>query len=447
MSDDRTRDLGGQQRRQARDDRDLAVGDRIGEWMIHGTLGGGGFGTVYEVHHAQRDQRAALKLLHAQFVSSGEMLARFEREIDVLRRLKHPNIVTLVEAGVSGDGRPYLCMELLEGEELSTLLERGGPLAPLQALAVFEPLCEALAVAHELNIIHRDIKASNVMVAPGRVVLLDFGIAKLSDTLAPELTASRQSLGTPSCMAPEQIHGSRVDARTDVYALGGLLFHMLTGRLPFQDSSATMTQYLHLHARRPSVSAIVPVSRRLDDVITRAMAIEPGDRFNDPRSLLAAARAAVRESMIAPVPPREVPCVAILVSVGDRSHGTSLDTALLDDLEAVLPTAERLLVAQGFQLAVDLGTSALFVAPAATIADPVDVASKVLDQLAIRPRRDARVRIGIGVHRGEASYLALEVQPCALLRPSTWNLPDPIEGLWITGKLDHNGSMARCVRA
>lgn len=449
MSDDRTRDLGGEKRRSARGEHgehELVVGDRIGTWVVQGTLGGGGFGTVYEVRHSQREQRAALKLLHAHFVSSGEMLARFEREIEVLRRLKHPSIVTLVEAGISADERPYLCMELLEGEELGKLLERGGPLSPVDALAVFEPLCEALAAAHELNIIHRDIKASNVMVAPGRVVLLDFGIAKLSDALAPDLTASRQSLGTPSCMAPEQIHGLRVDARTDVYALGGLLFHMLTGRLPFQDSSATMTQYLHLHARRPCVSTIVPVSRRLDDVITRAMAIEPADRFNDPRSLLAAARAAVRESTMVQVPVGDVPSVAILVTVGDRSQGGSLDTLLLDDLEGVLPTAERLLVAEGFQLAVDLGSSALFVARAERIANPVDIASRLFDQLARRPRRDPRVRIGVAVHRGDVNYLGLEIQPCALLRPATWNLPETIDGLWVTGEIDESSPIARCVR-
>lgn len=451
--EDRTRDLRGSQPRIDHGPRELVPGERVGDWMIGGILGGGGFGTVYEVRHARTNQPAALKLLHAHFVTSVEMLARFEREIDVLRRMRHPNVVHLLEAGFSQDQRPYLCTELLVGEELNKLIARTGRIAPLQALEVFEPLCEALAAAHELGIVHRDIKASNVIVcrgegaSMGRVVLLDFGIAKLSDALAPELTASRQSLGTPSCMAPEQIHGLRVDGRTDVYALGGLLFHMLTGHLPFQDSSATMTQYLHLHARRPSVSSVVAVSRRLDDVIACAMAIEPSDRFDHPRSLLAAARAALRETSIVQIPSADVPCFAVMVSASDRRPGASLDGSMLDDLESVLPIAERILVGHGFQMAVDLGSSALFVARAETVPDPVGVANAMFDQLARRPRPHPRVKVGIAVHAGEARYVGMEIQPCALLRPATWNLPEEIEGLWVTGKLDATSPAGRCVRS
>jgi hypothetical protein len=453
MFDERTRDLGGAQRRSDGGVRELGSGEHIGDWLVQRTLGGGGFGTVYEVRHSRTQQRAALKLLHAHFLTSPEMLARFDREIEVLRRLRHPNIVNLVEAGFSKEDRPDLCMDLVEGEELSKLIERTGRLSPHQALAVFEPLCEALSAAHELNIIHRDIKASNVLVSAGehgaidRVMLLDFGIAKLSDALAPELTASRQSLGTPSCMAPEQIHGLRVDGRTDVYALGGLLFHMLTGRLPFQDSSATMTQYLHLHARRPTASSMVPVSRRLDDVIARAMAIEPENRFDHPRSLLAAAHAALRESTMMPAQGGEVPCIAILVAASDRMGSAALDAALLDDLEGVLPAAERILIAQGFQIAVDLGSSALFVARAEQVPDPISLADSLYEQLARRPRRHPRVKVSVAVHRDDASYVGIELQPCSLLRPASWNIPEAIEGLWVTGKLDATAPTGRCVRS
>jgi len=453
MADERTRDLrGAQPSGEPPGSREAKAGDAIGRWIIQRTLGGGGFGSVYEVRHDTTQQRAALKLLHAHFVTSPEMLARFDREIAVLRRLSHPNIVGLVDAGFSHHQRPFLCMELLEGEELGKVIEREGHITPLRALGVFEPLCEALASAHEINIVHRDIKASNVIVCTtpgpglGRVVLLDFGIAKLSDALAAELTASRQSLGTPSCMAPEQIHGLRVDQRTDVYALGGLLFHMLTGRLPFQDSSATMTQYLHLHARRPNVSSLIGGSRRLDDVIVRAMAIEPGDRFPDTRTLLAATRSALRDSTIVQVPAGDVPCVGILVSTGDRSGGQALDAKLLDDLESVLPEAERLLVAQGFQLVVDLGASALFVARAEIVPDPVSIATAVFDRLQQRPRRDPRVGVGLAVHRDQAKYAGIDIQPGPLLRPATWQLPDGIEGVWVTKAIDPSAPTGRCVR-
>ena len=450
--DDRTRDLRGSAPRIERGPQELARGERVGEWVINRTIGGGGFGTVYEVRHVRTERLAALKLLHAHFVTSAEMLARFDREIEVLRRMRHPNVVQLLEAGFSHDQRPYLCTEMLVGDELSKLIARSGRLSPMHAFEVFEALCEAVGAAHDIGVIHRDIKASNVVVCPtdgtsiGRVVLLDFGIAKLSDALAPELTASRQSLGTPSCMAPEQIHGLRVDARTDVYALGGLLFHMLTGHLPFQDSSATMTQYLHLHARRPSVSSVVAVSRRLDDVISCAMAIEPSDRFDHTRSLLAATRAAIRDTSAIQVPPADVPCVAIMVTASDRHGGADLDGTLLDDLESVLPTAERILVGRGFQVAVDLGSSALFVGRADAIGDPVEIANGMFEQLARRPHRHSRVKIGVAVHRDEARYIGQEIQPCPLLRPATWNIPDGFEGLWVTSKLDPTSPTGRCLR-
>lgn len=449
---EQTRNLCGGRQRPPSDARELTAGERIHAWQVVGVLGGGGFGTVYEVRHVETGQPAAMKLMHAHFVSSAEMLARFEREVAVLRRLSHPNIVDLLDAGFGPDQRPYLCMELLRGEELGTIIARVGALSAPHALAVLEPLCEALSVAHELNIVHRDVKAANILVCHdahggiGRVVLLDFGIARLSDALGPELTASRQALGTPSCMAPEQIHGLRVDARADVYALGGLLFHMLTGRLPFQDSSPTMIQYLHLHARRPSISALVAAPRQLDEVLACAMAIEPANRFSTPGALLAAARSALRTTAVVPTPTGEIPCVALLVTTGDRTGGESLDAALVEDLESVMPAVEIMLSSHGFQLAVDLGAAALFIARAESVRDPIAVATSVFDQLQRRSSRDPRVRVGVGVHREEATFVGPEIQPGPLLLPATWNLPEEIEGVWITSKIDASAPTGRCIR-
>src|SRR5689334_14964440 len=348
-----TRRLGEPDRPEDRIDRPLRAGEQFGDWICVRAIGGGGFGAVYEVRHRATDQRAALKLLHAHLVKAPAIVARFDREAQVIGRLRHPGVVELIAAGISDDGRPYLCMELLEGEDLAAVVQRGGPLTAHATLAILEPLCAALAAAHELGIVHRDVKASNVMVcrAPagerGRIVLLDFGIAKLSDAFAVELTASHQSLGTPSCMAPEQVHGRPVDARTDVYGLGTLAFFLLTGQMPFWDSSLTMTQYLHLHARRPRVSVAAPVSARIDDVVARAMAIDPAERFSDPLSMLAAFRAALRETEA--IPAVEVgDGAAILVTVRETSG--ALDEAVLGDLEAVLPAAERALAAAGFSL-------------------------------------------------------------------------------------------------
>ena len=444
MADDRTRRLGEPDPGQRpagepeRNPRQLQPGEQVGDWIVIRALGGGGFGTVYEARHRTTDQRAALKLLHAHLVLSPAIVARFHREASVIGRLRHPNVVELVGAGLRDDGRPYLCMELLDGEDLAEVIARTGPMSAPDVLAILDPLCSALAAAHELGIVHRDVKASNVVVcrAPAgerrRIVLLDFGIAKLSDAFAVELTASHQSLGTPSCMAPEQVGGRAIDARTDVYALGALAFFLLTARMPFEDASPTMTQYLHLHARRPRVSAAVPSSTRSDDVVGRAMAIEPAERFSDPLSMLAAFRAAVRDS--SPLAAVEVAdAAAILVTARDAAG--ALDEALLGDLEAVLPAAERALAAAGFALALDLGSSAVFAKHHCDARDAVATALAVWDQLAQRPHRDPRVRVGITVHRAPATFIGAEVRSGTLLRPASWGIPDDVDGVWATGAI------------
>jgi eukaryotic-like serine/threonine-protein kinase len=435
-ADHRTRRLG--EPEPGRDPRRLQPGERVDDWIVVRALGGGGFGTVYEARHRTTAQPAALKLLHAHLVMSAEIVARFHREATVIGRLRHPSVVELVAAGLTGDGRPYLCMELLDGEDLAALVGRRGPLAGPRVLTILEPLCAALAAAHELGIVHRDVKPGNVVVcrAPdgerGRVVLLDFGIAKLSDAFAVELTASHQMLGTPSCMAPEQVGGRPIDARTDVYALGTLAFFLLTARMPFEDPSRTMTQYLHLHARRPRVSAATPGSARVDDVVARAMAIAPAERFSDPLSMLAAFRAAVSDSAGAAAV-ELADAAAILVAV--RAAGAALDEALLGDLEAVLPAAERALAAAGFALALDLGSSAVFAKHHCDAVAAVAAARGVWDQLAARPHRDPRVRIGIAVHHASATFIGAEIQTGTLLRPASWGLPDDLEGVWATGAI------------
>ncbi|HEX3765386.1 MAG TPA: serine/threonine-protein kinase [Kofleriaceae bacterium] len=435
MVDQRTRRLGTPDAE--REPRRLQPGDVVDDWIVLRPLGGGGFGAVYEARHRTTGQRVALKLLHAHLAAAPDIVARFRREAEVIDRLRHPGVVELIAVGVAG-GRPYLCMELLDGEDLAARVRRAGPMSGAQALAVLEPVCSALAAAHELGIVHRDVKASNVMVCGGeqrgaggeqRIVLLDFGIAKLSDALAGDLTASHQSLGTPSCMAPEQVDGRAVDARCDVYGLGALAFFLLTGRMPFEDPSLTMTQYLHLHARRPRVSASAPVPPRVDDVVARAMAIQPAERFSDPLSLLAAFRAALRDSALLAAVEVDA-AAAILVTV--RDAGTGLDEALLTDLEAVLPAAERALAAAGFALALDLGSSAVFAHPACDADHAVATALAVWDELARRRHRDPRVRIGICVHRAPATFHGAEIRSGTLLRPASWGIPDELEGMWAT---------------
>jgi eukaryotic-like serine/threonine-protein kinase len=295
------------------------VGRDLGGWHVDDVIAAGGFGVVYAV---TRDdgRRGALKALHAHLVESPDMVGRLLREAQAIARLRHPAVVELLDTGVADDGRPYLVMELLEGVDLARSLRETGRRTPAQVLTIVEPLCAALALAHEHGIVHRDLKASNVFLCrpagrePGRVVLLDFGIAKLADGL--DLTRSQQVIGTPASMAPEQIRGEPVDARADVYGLGALIFHLLTGRMPFDDASMTMSQYLHLHAQRPSVSAIAPVPAALDAVVSRAMAIEPAARFGGPLPLLSALRAALDDR---PWAREEVAASGVALSVRRRA--------------------------------------------------------------------------------------------------------------------------------
>jgi eukaryotic-like serine/threonine-protein kinase len=409
----------------------------VGEWTILRSLARGGFATVFEAHRERDGRMAACKLLHASLAGCAESVARFRREADVLARLRHPNIVELLDSGVTADGRPYLCMELIAGTDLAAFADARGPLPAADVLAIVEPLCDALAVAHAQGVIHRDVKAANVMLAPatggagsrlGRPVLLDFGIAKLLDGLALDLTSSRQAVGTPACMSPEQIRGGAIDARTDIYGLGGLVFHLLAGRMPFSDPSITVLQYLHLHARRPRPSRFAAVPTAVDAVIERAMAIDPGARFDSPRTLLAALRAGLRDTAITPVV-REEETAAILVSVADRTRGAGLDGHLLDDREAVLLLAERALAAAGWQLAMDLGASALFVS-ACDRAAALAAALQLAAALDARPGRDRRVDVGIRVHRAIALFVGDELQTGVLAHPETWGTPDDEPGVF-----------------
>ncbi|MBX3162809.1 MAG: serine/threonine protein kinase [Deltaproteobacteria bacterium] len=269
---------------------DPLIGAVAGASRIERSLGAGGFANVY----AGRDVAGApvaVKVLHAEHVGS-PAVERFAREVAIVRRLAHPNIAAIHDAGTLPDGRPYCAMELLAGRDLKRVLE-GGPLAPAAALHVVEGVAAALAAAHDAGVVHRDVKAGNVFLCDDdRVVLLDFGIAKLAE--AGGLTLSRQAIGTVGAMAPEQLAGRPVDARSDVYALGALLYHALTGRVVFREAGSDPALEIQLHrfAQRPRASAH-GAPEAVDAVIARAMAIRPADRHASTADLAAAARAAL----------------------------------------------------------------------------------------------------------------------------------------------------------
>ncbi|MEZ4399900.1 MAG: serine/threonine-protein kinase [Kofleriaceae bacterium] len=393
-------------------------GEHVGDWVVEASIATGGFGRVYQVAHVHSQRPGALKVLHPHLVTSPELAARLAREAAIIAQLRHPSIVGLLDAGVTQVGAPFLVMELLRGTDLGAVIDARGRFELAECLRVLEPLCAAVDVAHRAGVVHRDIKASNVLVCDGgaRVVLVDFGIAKLLEGGPAELTASRQALGTPASMAPEQIRGEPVDARTDVYALGALAYHLLTGRTPFADASVTMSQYLHLHAARPRPSAHAPLAPAIDEVVTRAMATEPARRPADALALFAALRAAV----VAGPSATTQAITGAAVSVRASCDGVDLDDAILDDLDAVLPLVEPIAVAAGFAYLRELGDAWVFVGEGLDAAAAATTAAAMTAALATRPTRHPLVTVALATREGDASIRGGELVGGVLADPASW---------------------------
>lgn len=243
----------------------------IGHYRLHQVLGRGGMGTVYQAVHTDLGQQVAVKVLSPLLTRDPDALRRFFTEARVLGRLEHPGIVKVFDYGKLPDGTVYMMMEHLRGETLHQRLQRMVGRLPLsEALRLCRHIGQALLSAHAAGVIHRDIKPGNVFIIPDpemdageRTKLLDFGVAKLlsasglCDGSAPS-TAMGLLMGTPAYMSPEQCRGQEVDARTDVYSLGVLLFRMVTGKLPFTGASDADVFGGHLHEEPPRLRSIVP---------------------------------------------------------------------------------------------------------------------------------------------------------------------------------------------
>ncbi len=260
-------------------------------------IGEGGFGQVWRALPDGGSVPIAIKILHLELVRSVDAMTRFQRELEAIERLDHPNVVRGLGHGTLVDGRPYLLLEYIEGPSLREVLHERGALPPAEMLAILEPLCDALHVAHDAGLVHRDVKASNVILARRngaiRPVLLDFGLVKLTDEVGPGLTSSRSMLGTPAAMAPEQMRGQPVDPRTDIYALGLLAFHMLTGQPAFGGAPGVVQSYLAVHGPRPRPSSKVDIDPAIDEPVAQALAPEPAARFAEARGFAQALRTVI----------------------------------------------------------------------------------------------------------------------------------------------------------
>jgi serine/threonine protein kinase len=266
-------------------------------------VGRGGMGVVYKVEHVRMGKIAAMKVLHRDLNDDPEVVHRFEREATAVSRLQHPNTVQVFDFGTANDAL-YLVMEHVRGQDLSHIVDRDGPLPFARAAPLLVQILGALSEAHELGIVHRDLKPENILITRttgGRdfAKVLDFGLAKVIEPgRDPDLSDHGQIVGTPYFMAPEQIRGEDVDARTDIYALGALMYRTLTGEYPHVAKSAVgvLTKHLTAEVEPPSSRARSQgVAPDVDDIVLRAMAKDPAERFQNASAMAAAIEAAYAE--------------------------------------------------------------------------------------------------------------------------------------------------------
>jgi len=296
----------------------------IGQYRLIKKIGSGGMGCVYLGEHILLGRQAAIKVLQPLLSMQPEIVERFFREAKATSAIADSGVVQIFDFGYHVDGTAYIVMELLRGEALADRIARLGQLTTAEALRIVRQLAGALAAAHANDIVHRDLKPENVFVVADpesptgeRVKLLDFGICKMAgDTMA---TQTGRVLGTPVYMSPEQCQGARdVDGRSDIYSLGCLLFHALTGRLPFEHEGTGDLIVAHLQETPPKPSEVEPgVPDLVDEIVMRCLAKHPDDRFQS----MAAVQTAIDSVLpdLTPVPARELPS-SIALGQGFKSN-------------------------------------------------------------------------------------------------------------------------------
>ncbi len=328
-------------------------------------------GVIYAAHDPVIDRKVAIKLIRADLLSGDDkaaFVARFQREARAAGRCVHPNIVAIYDFAVH-EGNPFLAMEFVDARHLGQVLAQSGRFAAPAAVAIIGQVLDALACAHGVGIVHRDVKPANILLlANGRVKMTDFGIARFDSS---ELTLDGAVIGTPSYMSPEQCRGDAVDARSDVFSTGVVLFEILSGERPFPGRNFTEVAWRLMNEPPPDIRGTVEgISPALAAVIERALAKQPADRFASAEEMAAALRGAPQQA-------RQDDGTVVLRRPPDVAAGVDEET---------LTTIER-------KLAQHVGPMAHhLVQNAARRAGSLDELCDTLGQLIQRPEQRAQFR-------------------------------------------------------